>query len=154
VIQGTDAQLARAALHLFLQVDRPGVVGLCPGNVRRPKQGDYRHVKSRGKMARPTIGCDEQVAAANASFSKAHGQRMARQRLNSGTVGQPDDLLRQLPFAGAAQHENATAALVDQVSRQAGKVPGGPVLGGSESRPRIEANDLSSRSKTGLLPDG
>ena len=75
MIERADALLARAALHLLLQVDGPRVVRLGPGDVRRPEQRHHRPVEGGGEVARPAVGGHQQVGPADARLGQAQRQR-------------------------------------------------------------------------------
>src|SRR5262245_50374902 len=61
MIEWAHPKLARTAVYLFLQVDRLGVIGLRPGDMRWSIERYHRPVKGSGEMARPTVRRDQEI---------------------------------------------------------------------------------------------
>ena len=75
MVQRADAALARAAVHLLLQMDGPREVRFGPGDVRRAEQRHHRPVERGGEVARAAVGGDQQVGPADARLGQAQRQR-------------------------------------------------------------------------------
>src|SRR6266851_9687128 len=74
MIERTNPQLARTALHLLLEMNGQRKVRLGPHDVRRAEQSNNRPVKGGGEVARPAIGGNQQIGPANARLCQSDRQ--------------------------------------------------------------------------------
>ena len=72
MIQMAHALLARAARHLFLQLNFARKEGVGPGDVRWAKERDYGSIERRREVPRTAIGAYEQIAPLDASLRQAN----------------------------------------------------------------------------------
>ena len=77
----------------------------------------------------------------------------ASERLHGTVAGQLDDLAGQIALARSAQDEDAAAAPGDQILGEVTPVLGGPMFGGAERSPGVQADGLRIINQPILFPN-
>jgi hypothetical protein len=76
MIERAHPSLARPAFDLFLQMDRPGMVRLRPGNVRGAEERHDWPVEGSRKVTWPAIGRNQEIRTAYTRLGQAQRQGM------------------------------------------------------------------------------
>src|SRR5439155_20545379 len=82
MIQWTSSKLAWTAIHLFLKMDRMGMIGLRPADMRRSKKSHHRAIESGRKMPRAAIRRDKQVGPSHARLDQTQRQGLTAQGMD------------------------------------------------------------------------